>query len=476
MAITLNPPLDNLGIMAPVLGPWFSDDAVNLGVPVPAQRLRLPVNFAAATDWFAPATGTLSLFVTDAANPPPALDTLQDSSGAWPFANGRIVAFFRLLPEVEARLHALVGLIPAATADPVDDPPTEAGVPTRPQVRSLAIVLPAATPLTPAGIYPFFGGAAGIPGSDDAERMAAIGLAIAGGNLVNAALPMTWLRRPGGELADRDILLQGLVGQVDLWAFDRRGRAIDPGAVACWWSWLLSTAVGDDPATDDEDIQLLAPDIDAEDYPQQDDQPVVVQFAAQRTAHLVDAHEGPLAAPFIGGGNRLEVDGAAAAGELVQVGGEDPIALTFAAVPPPGAPPPLDNPALDDAPRARMAVLPTGNYGAEANLWPGGPVHAGLTRDFVRVAVVDEERHLVGVARGDSRAGTTPPAVRRSAAQNRPSTRINVSRTSTTDGVLLANGQATADALLAVPNANDPTRLVLGLGDVAWAARRAPRQ
>lgn len=464
MAITLNPPIDNLGIMAPVLGPWFSDAAVNLDVPDPADLLRLTVNFAAATDWFAPATGTLSLFVTGGATPP-ALDALQDSSGAWPFPAGRIVALFRLLPEVEARLHALVGLIPAATSDPVDDPPTEASAPTRPQVRSLAIVLPAGTPLTPAGIYPFFGGEAGIPGDDAAEKMAAIGLAIEGGALVNAALPMTWLRRPGGEVADRDVLLQDLVGNVDLWAFDRRGRAIDPGAVACWWSWLLSTAVGDDPATGDADIQLLAPDIDAADYPQQGGQPVVVQFAAQRTAHLVDAHEGPLAAPFLG--DRLQVDGAVANAALVQVGGDDDIALTFAPLPPPGAAPTIDNPQVDNAPRARMAVLPTGNYGVEATLWPGGPVHAGLTRDFVRVAVVDEERHLVGLERRDSRAGGTL-LERRQSAQNRPSTRIHVNRTSTADGVLLANSRAAADALLALPNPTDPTRMVLGLGDFAW--------
>lgn len=467
MAITLNPPLANLGIMAPVLGPWFSDNAVNLAAPVAGQRLGLTINFAAATDWYAPATGTLSLFVTNGANPPAALDALQDSSGAWPFVNNRIVALFRLLPEVEARLHALVGLVPDATADPVDDPPTTATAPTRPQVRSLAIVLPAGTPLTPAGIYPFFGGAAGIPGSDDRERMTAIGLAIDdGGNLVNAALPMTWLRRPGGAVADRDVLLQGLTGNVDLWAFDRRGRAIDPGAVACWWSWLLSTAVGDDPATGAADLQLLAPDIDAGDYPQQGGQPVVVQFAAQRTAHLVDAHEGPLAAPFLGG--RLQVDGVAAAAELVQVDGADDIALTFAALPAPGTPPTTDNPQVDDAPRARLAVLPTGNYGATATLWPGGAVHAGLTRDFVRVAVVDEESHLVGVTRRDSRDAVANPGDRRRSAQNRPSTRINVGRTNATTGVLLANGQLAADALLAIPNPTNPTRLVLGLGDFAW--------
>ncbi|MDC0715775.1 hypothetical protein [Nannocystis bainbridge] len=465
MAITLNPPIDNLGIMAPVLGPWFSAADVNLGVPDPAQRLGLTVDFAADTDWFAPATGTLSLFVTGGATPA-TLDALQDSSGAFPFPAGRIVAYFRLLPEVEARLHALVGLVPAATANPVTDPPTAAAAPTRPQVRSLAIVLPAATPLTPAGLYPFFGGEGDIPGGDPAEKMAAIGLALNGGNLVNAALPMTWLRRPGGAAGDRDVLLQDLNGEVQLWAFDRRGRAIDPGAVACWWSWLLATAVGDDPATGDADIQLLAPDIEANDYPQQGGGPVVVQFAAQRTAHLVDAHEGPLAAPFLGG--RLQVDGAVANDALVLVADNDDIALTFAALPAPGTPPTADNPQVDDAPRARMAVLPTGNYGTTATLWPGGPVHAGLTRDFVRVAVVDEERHLVGLARRDSREDATTTEERLRSAQNRPSTRIEVHRTSTPDGVLLTHSQAAADALLAVPNTDDPSRLVLGLGDFAW--------
>lgn len=465
MAITLNPPIANLGIMAPVLGPWFSDNTVILPAPTPARRLALTLNFTAATDWYAPATGTLSLFVTGGGGPPPALDALQDSAGAWPFPGGRIVALFRLLPEVEARLHELVGLVPAATANPVGAPPTALAAPTRPQVRSFALVLPAGTPLTAAGISQFF--ATGeLHGDDDAERMADIGLALNGTALVNAALPMTWLRRPGGAVADRDVLLRSLTGNVDLWAFDRRGRAIDPGAVACWWSWLLSTAVGVDPAPGGTDLQLLAPDIAAGDYPQQSGQPVVVQFAAQRTAHLVDAHEGPLAAPLLG--DRLQVDGAAATTELVQVDGTNSVALTFSNLPAPADPPPPDNPPVDDAPRARLAVLPAGNYGTAATLWPGGPVHAGLTRDFVRVAVVDEESHLVGVARRDSRAAITSPDDRRRSAQNRPSTRIHVGRTNATTGVLLANGQLAADALLQVPNATDPTRLVLGLADFAW--------
>ena len=466
MAITLNPAVTNLGIMAPVVGPWFSQPSVTLDVLDPTKKLGLTVNFAASTDWYAPATGTLSLYVTDGSNPPAALDALQDSDGTWPFPNGRLVAFFRLLPEVETRLHELMGLVPAATSSPVGTPPTTLNAPTRQQVRSFAMLLPAATPLTPAGLFPFFGGAAALPGTKDAERITALGLATdSGGALTNGAVPMTWLRRPGGATAKRDKMLQGLNGAVDLWVFDRRGRAIDPGAVAAWWSWLLNTAVGDDPATGATDFQLIAPGMVPSDYPQSNALPVVAMVTAQRTLHLVDAHEGRLGSPFING--RLQNGGAAVTGNLVQPSGTN-ASLTFSTLPAPGATPPPDNPQLDDAPRARIAVLPAGTYGAAANVWPGGPVHAALTRDFVRVAVVEEESHLVGVTRRDSRAAVATPSDRRQSAQNRPSTRINVGRTATTNGVLLANGQLAANALLALPNAANPTRLVLGIADTAW--------
>src|SRR5262245_12925472 len=210
MAITLNPAIGDLGIMAPVLGPWFSEPAVNLAALDPAKKLGLTVDFGTATDWYAPATGTLSLYITDGANPAVALDALQDADGAWPFPNNRLVAYFRLLPEVEARLHELIGLIPVATANPITAPPTSIGTPTRPQVRSFAIVLPDTTPLTAAGLFPLLGGAAALPGSTDAERVAAVGMALSGTALKNGAVPMTRLRRPGGAVADRDKVLTGL--------------------------------------------------------------------------------------------------------------------------------------------------------------------------------------------------------------------------------------------------------------------------
>lgn len=473
MAITLAPATNTLGITAPVLGPWFSVNTVNLPALVPGKNLGLTVNYTSPTNWYAPAAGTLSLFISNGANPPAALDALQDSTGAWPFPNNRIVAYFRLLPEVEARLHELMGLVPAANAAPIGGAlPNTLAAPTRPQVRSFAMILPTAGPnFVPGDIFPFFGGQANVPGDNDQERMAALGMALNnGGNVVNGPVPMTWLRRPGGAVADRDILLAGLNGNVDLWAFDRRGRAIDPGAVACWWSWLLNTGVGDDPATGAADIQLLAPGITAATYPQQGGQPVVVQFVAQQTAHLVDSHEGLLGAPFING--RLQNGGANVTSNLIQVTGNGPN-LSFSALTAPAAPPPPDNPQVDNAPRARMAILPVGNYGTTAQPWPAGPVHAGLNRDFIRVAVVEEESHLTGVTRRDSRLAASTPNDRRQSAQNRPSTRINVNRTNNTAGVLLANSQATADALLALPNGAAPTRMVLGISDITWGGTPA---
>lgn len=463
MAITLAPAINTLGIDAPVLGPWFSVNGINLPALTLAQNLGLTVNFAGA-DWYAPATGTLSLFISNNTSPPAALDALQDSAGLWPFPNNRIVAYFRLLPEVEARLHELMGLAPAADTAPVANPAAVLTAPTRAQVRSFAMVLPDPGPnFVPADLYPYFGGQANVPGDNDAERMAALGMALDnGGNVLNGPVPMTWLRRPGGAVADRDRLLTNLNGNVDLWAFDRRGRAIDPGAVACWWSWLLNTAVG--PATPGTP-QLLAPSITAANYPQQGGQPVVVQFAPQRIVHLVDPHEGPIAAPFLN--DRLQNGGTSITSNLLVDTGT-PINLGFSALTVPAGAIPDDNPTVDNAPRARIAVLPVGNYGTSAQPWPSGPVHAGLTRDFVRVAVIEEEAHLTGITRRDSRGAVATPADRRQSAQNRPSTRIHANRTANANGVLLANAQATADALLNVPNANAATRMVLGVADITW--------
>lgn len=464
MAITLNPPLANLGIVAPVLGPWFSQN-VTLNTLAVGQSLRLPLTFAGATHWLPPATGTLSLFVANPAAPPAPIAHLQDGDGNWPFPNGRLVAYFRLLPEVEARLDELMRLVPAATANPIAAVPTTPGpAPTRPRVRALAIVLQLPA-LTDANVLGLFTGAEAPPGDNNTDRIAALGLALTGGtNVVNGAVPMTWLRRPGIFNGAQDRMLVGLTGNADLWAFDHRGRAVDPGAVAAWWSWLLSTAVGD-PASG-TNYQLLAPGITAASLPQINSLAAVTGVQNGLTVHLVDPHEGPLGAPFLN--DRLQSGGSAVNASLLAASATTGQAFTFSALTPPGTAPPPDNPQVDNAPRARIAVLPDGNYGATATVWPGGPVHAGLARDFVRVAVLDEERHLVGVARRDSRLAAASAANRRASAQNRPSTRTSVSRTAGTAPVLLATANAASGALLQLFTAGNPTRAVLGVANLAW--------
>ena len=86
-----------------------------------------------------------------------------------------------------------------------------------------------------------------------------------------------------------------------------------------------------------------------------------------------------------------------------------------------------------------MAVLPNGTYAAGSpitqtalTLFPQGPVDPttqDLTRDYVRVGVVDVERLLVGQGRGapDSSADGDE-ATRRAADQNRATTRVAVNR------------------------------------------------
>ena len=70
MAIALNPAVAQLGITAPVLGPWFD---VNLVLPAPSPQLGLTATLNVGASWLPPATGTLSLYIADPVNVPAAL-------------------------------------------------------------------------------------------------------------------------------------------------------------------------------------------------------------------------------------------------------------------------------------------------------------------------------------------------------------------------------------------------------------------
>jgi hypothetical protein len=116
-----------------------------------------------------------------------------------------------------------------------------------------------------------------------------------------------------------------------------------------------------------------------------------------------------------------------------------------------------------------VAVLPEGPYTSSVTVWPGGAaLSEGLERDFIRVAAVEEEHHLLGVRRRGSRETPANPAERRASAQNRPSTRTPVSRTGGGGPVLLATAEDAAAALLGVIGAPVPARAVLGVADLAW--------
>jgi hypothetical protein len=111
-------------------------------------------------------------------------------------------------------------------------------------------------------------------------------------------------------------------------------------------------------------------------------------------------------------------------------------------------------------------MLPNGTYGDTVSLWPSGAVDTLLSRDFVRVAAVDVEEHLVGQKRvTDAASGT--PAARRAADQNRVSTRVLVART--TGPVLLATTDEAADASIAVFGGSEVTRLVTSVLERDWA-------
>lgn len=473
MAILLDPLPLELGVSAPILGPWFKPANVGtvITLPVPDDSGKLSVTIDLGnngTAWLPPATGTLSLFIARPARPSPMIANLQDGNGDWPFEDGKLVAWFRLFPEVEERLHDLARLIPPATSAAAPAPPT---VPfdtnQRARVRSFALV-PTLPALDHDTLVTLFGGITNFSGTTNRGRMQALGLDIDNATgLVDGDFPMTRLRRPGRFKIDpalpapQDELLGALAGSAQFWAFDHRGRAIDPGAVAAWWSWLMSTGVG--AVNPGDPPQLLAPGINVIDLPNSGGQPLVCAVDAGRHAHLVDAHEGPLGDPFID--DRLRNGGTTVDRTLIAADGGS-IAFDFKPLDTPPVAPPPDDPVLDNAPRARIAPLPAGPYATTLTLWPdGNPSTPGIERDFVRVAVVDEERHLVGISRRASRDAPADDNERRSSDQNRPSTRINVSRTASSGPVLLATAEEANAAIDTVFSTPGQRRAVFGIAD-----------
>ena len=261
---TLVPAPASLGLESPTIGPWFSTDVL---LPVPGDDLSVSVTIPVGTDWLPPAAGLLSFAV---ASPPlPAiLADLRGPAGTPPFTAGRLVAVLRLLPEVELRLGALLADVP-----PADGSAPVAGLVTRQTVRTFALELPEDPP-TLATLKEMCD-----PRIQDlsspSEEAALVGLSESAGILANGTEPMTDLKRPGQFVGSNEFLLRfatptfATSTNARLFAFDRRGRTIDPGAVAAWWARLatsftnlFASGVSTRTATVDGQltVQLVGPD------------------------------------------------------------------------------------------------------------------------------------------------------------------------------------------------------------------------
>ena len=406
--MTLAPAPDTLGLESPALGPWFGTDVT---LPVPGTDLGVTLNLTAGEDWLPPAGGLLSLAV--ATDPRPAvLAGLRGPDGTPAFTTGRLVALFRLLPEVEQRLGALLSL---ATVDGTTPP---AGTPTRAGVRWFALELPETPPLLSTLLDRIDPPVQGF--SSDTEKAAHLGLTQTGGNLGNDANPMADLKRPGSILGFEDKLLTfPTAATVKLFAFDVRGRPLDPGAVAAWWTSLTTTF-----------NNLWAPGVTQR----------TATTAPQLSLHLVGPNEGPAHPGVLG---RLQSTGVTGTGAVRTTTGAANLTLTGGTA--------------DAAPLPRIAVLPAGNYLAAANLWAGGAV-GGLTRDFVRVGLVDLELHVTGQPR-IAAGGATEVEQRRAADQQRATSQILVAQATTNAGetALLATADQAMAGLVAVLGAGSAT-------------------
>lgn len=369
---TLTPAPSSLGLASPALGPWFKEGGDAPALAAPAGDLSVPVTLPDQMEWRAPAgcTGAYAFATT----PRPALlAALRRADGGNAFAAGELVVLVTLLPEVEARLAALGNVLPSPDANAVP-----AGQNGRATVRHLALALPASAAASASALQNLR--AMDFPPSvtTDEARASYLGLSLESGVLGNAAQPIAELHRPARDSA---VVLKNRTGGAlagTLWAFDDRGRALDPGAVAAWWAHLASAAVFDNLwAHDDAADQRTA------------------AAAAVRSVLFCSAHEGPLDGTALG---RLTLGGLTNVADGLYTAGAAPTLALAAAT------------GTDTLPIPRIALLPNGNYaappaaasGALFNGWTGAGWPATLARDFVRIALVDIESHLVGLDRTDA--------------------------------------------------------------------------
>lgn len=389
--VNLNPAPADIGLASPALGPWFREDggATPPTLGAPGANLSVGVSLVADMEWRAPAGCIASYYV--ATDPrPPGIVHLRQENGSPAFATGELVVLVTLLPEVELRLEALSASIQSP------DTGLLAGAPSRPRVRYLAVAVPAASAGTVGALerlreedFPTFL-------TTDDEKAEYLGLKLDGGALANGEQPATELRRPAQSNA---VVLKNRTGSalgVSLWAFDYRGRPLDPGAVATWWSHLAAPGVFDN---------LWAHNAAADQR--------TAAAAAGNFVHFTTAHEGPISTEHLARITRTGLTQTTGSTALFSVGATASLGLAAA-------------PATDDAPVPRMAMLPHQDYANPGTNgpgmfggWNGTTWPATLPRDFARIAFVDVESHLVGLTRSVSAQAQTRtriPALRNTSA------------------------------------------------------------
>jgi len=365
--VDLVPPVESLGHAAPILGPWFSSNTVALAAPNP----DLSVDIEPEVEWLPPTGGLLSLAIASSTRPT-LLAPLRNVNNEPAFADDSLITLFRLIPEVEERLDELTtGFLQSADATTI----TVVGS-VRQRVRYFAVEIPNGAVLD-SNIWDLEP-AVSIIGATPEERAKSIGLELSAGKLINPTqdpdkppvFPMTELKRPGrydpplaaaANSMPRLLKIGANATNPKLWCFDHRGRVIDPGAVASWWTHLTNVFFDID--------QLWGPGIIAAA-----DRRIVDDIADQRLVHLVSPNEGPLSEEL----DSLTLSNANGAGNLRTQAGAG--ALTISG----------NSPQLP----LRIAMLPNGTYADQVAIWPPG--NASPARDMVRVGVVNLDRHLVG--------------------------------------------------------------------------------
>ncbi len=370
----LTPAPNTLYLASPALGPWFrtNDSAVSPPtLPLPAADLSVSITLAMEMEWCTPAIATRSYFIAEA-NRPSVLRNLRKENGDLAFTTGNLVVLLTIMPEAELRLWTLSQQIPFPDGSSLP----VANTPTRPRVRYFALEIPAGSADTITEIENLRENDLPSDIVSEGDKAAYLGLT-SSGSIGNAGAPIAELCKPAADSAVALKNRSGVPLAVNLWCFDYRGRALDPGAVANWWSYIASPGIWDNLWAHSETGEQRTAKVDS-----------------GKIVQICSAHEGPLSAELKLRLDLTDLTKIPTSSALYQTESAPAIALTTALDP-------------DTAPIPRIAALPNGNYqeisaatpfaGWIDPAWP-----SDLKRDFQRLAFMDIEQHIIGLTRSNA--------------------------------------------------------------------------